>query len=81
MTCSTISRVRMHDLAGLGRSALMEAGEAGFREGCASPRRCHPVRPVLERRTARHPEPLVRLPTPSVGRSRPEADDLMEQVI
>ncbi len=72
MTCSTISRVRMHDLNSLGRSGLMEAGEAGFREACASPRRRLPSTSSIEEAPPRHPR------QPS---SRPEADDLMEQVI
>jgi hypothetical protein len=39
MIDATISRARLRDLAALGRSSLTEAGKAGPRKACASPRR------------------------------------------
>jgi hypothetical protein len=72
MSSSTISRARLHDLAGLGRSGLKEAGGAGSPEACASPRRCLTDASSIGEAAARRPKP------PS---SRPEIDDLVELLI
>jgi hypothetical protein len=72
MVDSTISRVRMHDLTGLGRSGLMAADKAGSREACASPQQ------ALTGASSRA-EGLPRRPKPPS--SRPEANDLMASTI
>jgi hypothetical protein len=72
MSSSTISRVRLRDLSGLGRSGLVPAGKAGPHKTCASPRR------LLTDATSIAEEPPRRPRPPS---SRPEADDLVELLI
>jgi len=72
MIDSTISRGRMHDLSGLGRVALGEAGEAGSPESHASPRRHLTDATSIGEAPPRHARP------PS---SRPGRDDLAESII
>ncbi len=81
MSSPTISRVRMHDLDGVGRSGLLEAGEAGFREPCASPRRCLTSTSGIGEAHQRGTPDHWSDGQPSIGRSRPETDDLMELLI
>jgi hypothetical protein len=71
MIDSTISRARMHDLTGLGRVALVEAGGAGFPESHASPRR-HLTDATSIGEAPPRPRPLS---------SRPGRDDLVESII
>jgi hypothetical protein len=72
MIGSTISRARMHDLSGLGRVALTEAGGAGSAEGHASPRRCLTDATSIGEASPRRPRPFS---------SRPGRDDVVEPII
>jgi hypothetical protein len=81
MIDSTISRARMHDLTGLGRVALGNAGGAGSPESHASPRRHLTDAPSIDEAHRRGTPHLMLLGQPSVGRSRPGRDDLVESII
>jgi hypothetical protein len=72
MIDSTISRARMHDLSGLGRVALGEAGGAGSPESHASPRRHLTDASSIGEAPPWRPKPLS---------SRPARDDLVKSII
>jgi hypothetical protein len=72
MVDATISRARLRDLACLGRSGLAQAGGAGSREACASPRRG-----LTD--ADRHRQALAA--APQTGRLTPGAGELMASPI
>jgi hypothetical protein len=72
MIDATISRARLRDLACLGRSGLTQAGGAGSREACASPRRGPTDAAGIGKPSPRRPKRAS---------SRPGADDLMASTI
>jgi hypothetical protein len=72
MADATISCARLRDLARLGRFGLTQAGGAGSREACASPRR------VLTDASGIG-KPALRRPTQTSP--RPGAGDLMASTI
>jgi len=80
MIDSTISRARMRDPTGLGRVILGEAGGAGSPENHASPRR-HLTDATSIGEAPNDAPDLMLLGQPSVGRSRPARDDLVESII
>jgi hypothetical protein len=69
---ATISRVRLLDLARLGRSGPAAAGEADLRRACASPRRPLTDAAGIAERPPRRPRRTS---------SRPGADDLLASTI
>jgi hypothetical protein len=78
MSRSMISRARLRDLTSLGRVALREAGGAASPEGHASPHR-HLTAATSIGEAPNDATDLMSLRQPSVGRSRPARDDLMER--
>jgi hypothetical protein len=72
MADAPISRVRLRELARLGRSALVPAGRAGRNEGCASPRRSSTDASSIGERLPRRPR---------AASSRPEADEIVPSAI
>jgi len=72
MADATISRVRLRDLARLGRSGPDPAGGAGLHRACASPRRPLTDAPGIGKRPPRHPRRTS---------SRPGAGDLTASTI
>src|SRR5213593_3225050 len=72
MADATISRVRMRDLARLGRSGPAAAGGAGLRRACASPRRPLTDAASIGKRPPRRPRRTS---------SRPAVGDLMASTV